>query len=202
VPFSLLHDYVRHLSITLATRIYTRTGDSGETGLFGGQRVSKDDPRVEAYGAVDELNSVVGVAVTHSVEPDLTSILQRIQNDLFALGADLATPPEAGETHGRATVTRVTAEKAAALEPVIDRLESEVPALNQFILPGGTPLGAHLHLARAVCRRAERRCVTLAGTDAVNPEVVRYLNRLSDLLFVMARVANFRQGAPDVAWTG
>jgi cob(I)alamin adenosyltransferase len=186
----------------LATRIYTRTGDSGETGLFGGQRVSKDAPRVEAYGAVDELNSVIGVAVTHCNEPDLSTVLQRVQNDLFSLGADLATPAEAGEQHGRATVTRVTPEKSSALEPVIDRLDSEIPSLSQFILPGGTALGAHLHLARAVCRRAERRCVMLSGLEEINPEVVRYLNRLSDLLFVMARVANFRQGEPDVAWHG
>jgi cob(I)alamin adenosyltransferase len=184
----------------LATRIYTRTGDAGETGLFGGQRVSKDDPRVEAYGTVDELNCVLGVTVALCGEPDLEHALHRIQNDLFALGADLATPSGAGESHGKVTVSRIGPEKSAVLEGIIDRLDSEIATLSQFILPGGTALGANLHLSRAVCRRAERRCVELGRAEVVNPEVVRYLNRLSDLLFVMARVANFRQGEPDVAW--
>ncbi len=181
-------------------RIYTRTGDSGDTGLFGGQRVRKDDLRVEAYGAVDELNTVLGVAVAEIADADMASLARRIQHELFALGADLATPADAGETHGCATVTRISSEQVTALEAEIDRLESELPPLRQFILPGGARSAAYLHHARAVCRRAERRCVALADAKEINPEALRYLNRLSDLLFVMARAANARAGMEDVPW--
>jgi cob(I)alamin adenosyltransferase len=184
----------------MSTRIYTRTGDTGDTGLFGGQRVGKDDLRVEAYGTVDELNAVLGVALTQSQDSDLARLLTHLQNDLFALGADLATPETAGEKHGKTTIERVGEDKATALEGEIDRLEAELTPLRQFILPGGTPLAAYLHLARTVCRRAERRCVRVSHSETLNPEIIRYLNRLSDLLFVMARAANARQGAGDVAW--
>jgi cob(I)alamin adenosyltransferase len=184
----------------MSTRIYTRSGDSGDTGLFGGQRVRKDDVRVEAYGTVDELNALLGVAVSVSQDPDLARLLTHIQHDLFSLGADLATPESAGEKHGRAVVSRVDDGAATRLEHEIDRLESELAPLNRFILPGGSPLAAQLHLARTVCRRAERRCVRVLDSETVNPNIVRYLNRLSDLLFVMARAANARAGVQDIPW--
>ncbi|MBX6377189.1 MAG: cob(I)yrinic acid a,c-diamide adenosyltransferase [Clostridia bacterium] len=182
-------------------RIYTRTGDSGETGLWGGRRVGKDDARVEAYGAVDELNAAIGWARTQGPDPDLDAVLARIQGELFAIGADLAAPRGPGEPPP-AAVRVVAAAHVAALEADIDRLDGALPPLNRFILPGGTPLAAALHLCRTVCRRAERRAVALARLEAVNPEVVRYLNRLSDLLFVLARAANHRAGQADVTWEG
>jgi len=184
----------------MPARIYTRTGDAGDTGLFGGQRVDKDDPRVEAYGTVDELNSLLGVARAYAEDAAFERLLARLQSDLFSLGADLATPEEAGEKHGRITILRIGPERVAALEAEIDRLEAGLEPLTRFILPGGAPLAAYLHLARCVCRRAERRCVTLARARSVNPEIIRYLNRLSDLLFVLARAANQRLGAADVVW--
>ncbi len=188
----------------MSVRIYTKTGDEGDTGLFGGQRVRKDDLRVEAYGTVDELNAVLGEARARGMgeDSDLDETLSRFQHDLFNVGADLATPRAEDETKGRVHVTRVTSERTARLETLIDRYEAELPPLTRFILPGGHALAAALHLARVVCRRAERRCVTLADVDptAINPEVLRYLNRLSDLLFVLARVANHRRGVADVIW--
>jgi cob(I)alamin adenosyltransferase len=171
--------------------IYTGGGDRGETGLFGGGRVSKDDLRVEAYGAVDELNASLGLART-------TGLLARIQDDLFVLGADLATPPDATVRADR--IVRLKAGAAKALEPEIDRLEAALPPLRTFILPGGSPAGAALHLARTVCRRAERRVVTLARKSGVSAETIVYLNRLSDLLFVMARSANAQAGVPEAPW--
>ena len=177
-------------------RIYTRTGDTGETGLIGGQRVPNDDPRVEAYGTVDELNAVLGVARCYLAElPDLDALLERFQSELFDIGAELASPPE------RATQFQSLEERhIAAIEEAIDRLEEELPPLRQFILPGGTPASAYLHLARTVCRRAERRVVHLSRVSTVNAAIIKYLNRLSDLLFVMARVANHRAGVEDVKW--
>ena len=182
------------------TKIYTRTGDTGETGLFGGQRVSKDDLRVAASGEVDELNSAIGLALVHLSELDLRELLRKLQNQLFSVGADLATPGFADETRGRVTVHRIGPEWASEMEPHIDMLEGELPPLTQFILPGGTPAGAHLHLARAVCRRAERSVVALSAAGSVNPEIIRYLNRLSDFLFTMARAANMRAGVIDSYW--
>ncbi len=180
-------------------KIYTRTGDNGETGLFGGQRVQKTHPRVEAYGAVDELNACLGLAVATCPEADLAAHIGQIQARLFDLGADLATPPmgEAG-----AWVTRVPDQWAADLEAAIDAMEAELAPLRSFILPGGTPASAALHLARTVCRRAERR-VLAAGEagEAVSGAVAVYLNRLSDWLFVAARLANARAGVPDQPWT-
>lgn len=187
-------------------RIYTKTGDLGETGLFGGERVYKNDIRVDAYGSVDELNAVLGVAVASQSEPEIDALLLAIQHDLFMLGSDLATPETEELQRGRVTIQRVPSEKVEALEVWIDQFEAELPPLTRFILPGGTLLSAQLHMARTVCRRAERMCVTLmrsleeAGITALNPEIVRYLNRLSDLLFVLARVANYRQGREDVPW--
>jgi len=189
----------------MAARIYTRSGDNGDTGLFGGRRVSKDDLRVEAYGTVDELNASLGVARALGPDPEMDSLLGRIQNHLLQVGSDLATPSNGPETSGQITITRLSGSLAGALESVIDRFESELPALSQFILPGGHSLAAALHLSRTICRRAERRCVALARStesgDAANPEVIRYLNRLSDLLFVLARSANQRNGVPDVNWS-
>jgi cob(I)alamin adenosyltransferase len=184
----------------MPARIYTRSGDGGDTGLFGGQRVSKDDPRVAAYGDVDELNSALGLARAHCDDADISALLERIQNRIFTVGADLATPEAAGETHDKSTVTRLNRAPAVELEGEIDRLESELQPLTRFILPGGSRLASYLHLARTVCRRAERKCVGLGHAESVNPEIVIHLNRLSDLLFVMARVANARAGVPDVQW--
>jgi cob(I)alamin adenosyltransferase len=179
--------------------IYTGGGDRGETGLFGGGRVRKDDLRVEAYGAVDELNASLGMAATLPLPGELAALLRRIQDELFVLGADLATPPDATARADR--VVRLKAGAAKALEPEIDRLEAQLPPLRTFILPGGSPAGAALHLARTVCRRAERRVVTLAQGGEVSPEAIVYLNRLSDLLFVMARSANAGARAAETPWS-
>jgi len=178
-------------------KIYTKTGDTGETGLFDGTRVSKADARVEAYGAVDELNAWLGVIRSHQPGVDIEALLQDIQRDLFALGAVLADP-----THRiapRVHKATVDADDVTRLEQAIDRLEATLPKLRRFILPGGSPAGARLHLARTICRRAERRIVAL-GQEAVDPIVITYVNRLSDLLFVMARAANHQAGAPETEW--
>jgi cob(I)alamin adenosyltransferase len=177
---------------------YTGGGDRGETGLFGGGRVRKDDVRVEAYGAVDELNACLGLVRTKGLPEDLDSLVVRLQNDLFVLGADLATPPDSTARGDR--VVRLKDGAARGLEPEIDRLDAALPPLKTFLLPGGSPAGAALHLARTVCRRAERRVVTLARSGAVSEEVLVYLNRLSDLLFVMARSANARLGIAEAPW--
>lgn len=181
-------------------RIYTRTGDQGETGLFGGQRVAKNHPRVSAYGEVDELNAHLGACVAQCEDPAFRTDLELLQHELFILGGDLATPPEEGSNVGSRRVPRVSEGMAAALESLIDRYESELPALTAFILPGGTALGAALHVARTVCRRAERAVIVAAGRESINPECVVYLNRLSDLLFTMARAANRRAGAAETPW--
>ena len=180
---------------TAAPRIYTRGGDTGETGLIGGQRVPKDDLRVEAYGAVDELNAHLGVARTVVRDRDLEDVFDRLQNRLFDLGAELATPKVAQKT-----ASAITAAEVKVLEGVIDLYQETLPQLREFILPVGNGLAAGLHVARTVGRRAERRVVTLHRKEPVNPEVLRYLNRLSDLLFVLARVANARSMLPDVTW--
>lgn len=182
-------------------RIYTRTGDGGETGLYGGQRVSKGHPRVCACGEVDELNAVLGLCVATAPGGEWRTLLEGLQAELFTVGADLATPAEsrAGTAVAR-PVPRVTEGMCAALEALIDRYEEVAPPLTSFILPGGTPLAAHLHLARAVCRRAERSVVTAGGREALNPELIVYLNRLADLLFVLARVANHEAGQPETPW--
>lgn len=177
-------------------KIYTKTGDQGETGLFAGGRVSKDDTRVEAYGCVDELNAVIGLVRAAPPDAELDGCLRRIAGELFALGADLATPLEAKASW----VVRIDEPMIAALEAEIDRFETELEPLRHFILPGGSPAGATLHLARTVCRRAERRAVSLAHAIAINDAALRYLNRLSDWLFVAARLANQRAGRPEEPW--
>jgi len=178
-------------------KIYTKTGDEGETSLFGRSRVSKADARVDAYGEVDELNACLGAARTALGDGDLAGIIETIQPELFAIGARLADP--AARIAERVTKAAVTAGGIERLEQAIDRLEEELPPLRRFILPGGSEGGARLHVARTVCRRAERRVVGL-GAGAVDPVIVVYLNRLSDLLFVMARAANHRAGAPEIEW--
>lgn len=178
-------------------KIYTKTGDDGETGLFGGPRVAKDAPRIEAYGAVDELNAVVGVVRAESLPGEIDTLLAQIQHDLFSVGAELATPDPV--KHGTRVIGPTHYEK---LERAIDRFEESLPPLRNFILPGGTSGAALLHLARTVCRRAERRLITLRSRsdDPVSGELVIYLNRLSDLLFVLARAVNQAKGCDDVAW--
>ena len=178
-------------------KIYTRTGDTGETSLFDNTRVSKSDPRVDAYGEVDELNACLGAARAAGLDPDIADALQSIQKDLFALGARLADP--SSRIADRVTKAAVTVADVERLEQTIDRLETEVPPLRRFIVPGGSLAGALLHLARTVCRRAERRVIGL-GANSVEPILVVYLNRLSDLLFVMARTVNHRSGMPEVEW--
>lgn len=180
-------------------RIYTRTGDTGQTGLFGGGRVSKADPRVEAYGAVDELNSVLGLVRARLAAGPLSDFLAGVQGRLFEVGAELATERRE-DPKLAAHVPEVTASHVTELEGWIDRLEAELPALRGFVLPGGSEAGALLHVARTVCRRAERRVVALAERAAVNPEILRYLNRLGDFLFVAARWVNHRAGTPEPVW--
>lgn len=177
-------------------KIYTRTGDSGETSLFDGTRVSKADPRVDAYGDVDELNAWLGVARAAGVPADLDEALVHIQRDLFALGAMLADPRH--KIADRVTKATLGDADVSRLETVIDRAEDSIPPLRHFILPGGTPAGAALHVSRTVCRRAERHIVSLVPPpDAL---AIRYINRLSDLLFVLARAVNDRAGVPETQW--
>jgi cob(I)alamin adenosyltransferase len=178
-------------------RIYTRTGDTGETSLFDQSRVSKADPRVDAYGEVDELNACLGAARAAGLDADLGGLLDTIQRDLFAIGSRLADP--SSRIAPRMTKVGLGDDEVARLEQAIDTIEAGLPPLRRFILPGGTLAGALLHVARTVCRRAERRAVGL-GTEAVDPQIVVYLNRLSDLLFVLARAANHRAGQPDTEW--
>ncbi|MBX5476677.1 MAG: cob(I)yrinic acid a,c-diamide adenosyltransferase [Clostridia bacterium] len=185
------------------TKIYTRTGDDGTTSLFGGRRVPKTAARVQAYGTLDELNAALGVCRAElSSLPgdtrDLEAQLETVQEELFAIGAELASP----SGRERLAVPPVEQDAVDRLERWIDRHEEEAGALTTFILPGGSRAGAALHLARTVCRRAEREVVALSAEASVAPEALRYLNRLSDLLFSMARVANRRAGVPDIPWRG
>ena len=185
-------------------RVYTRRGDQGETSLAGGQRVPKDSPRIEAYGTVDELNSFLGaarvtarqLAVTEARLSPLAAILLRVQHELFNLGSILATLPE--NVHPQQA--RVTDADVAQLESEIDRMNSELPPLGSFVLPGGDRLNAELHICRTICRRAERATVALGRVESVPPEAVRYLNRLSDALFVFGRWASHVTGAPETLW--
>jgi len=185
--------------MVVLNRIYTRTGDAGRTRLATGEPVSKSDMRVEAYGAVDETNACLGLTRLHTAgDLEFDAMLGRIQNELFDLGADLATPPKLDEAEGQAL--RLIDSQVERLEAEIDAMNSEMPGLTSFILPGGSAAAANLHLARTVCRRAEREAVRLAESGAaVNPAALRYLNRLSDLLFVAARFANGR-GTSEVLW--
>ena len=178
-------------------KIYTRTGDSGDTGLFDGTRVAKSDPRVAAYGDVDELNAWLGLVRAGALDDQIASIVEHIQRDLFAVGARLADPRH--RIAERVTKAAVTAEDITRLETWIDLLESELPPLRRFILAGGCPAGASLHVARTICRRAERAMVAL-GAEAFEPDLLIYVNRLSDLLFVMARAVNRRAGVTETEW--
>jgi cob(I)alamin adenosyltransferase len=178
-------------------KIYTKSGDGGETGLFGGARVKKSDARVAAYGDVDELAAALGLACAALTDRELAEVVERIQIDLFSVGAELATPHEA---RAHAALTGVDPSWAGRLEATIDRWDAELPELRRFVVPGGTPAAAALHLARATCRRAERAVVALAAEVEVDAAVLVYLNRLSDLLFVAARLANKRAGRAETLW--
>ena len=175
------------------TRIYTRAGDAGETSLGDGSRVPKTDPRIEAYGAVDELNSLLGLVLAGELPAEFRPWLEQVQNDLFDLGADLSVPLEDERER-----LRVTTEQVERLEELCDLVNERLEPLKSFILPGGTESAARLHVARSVCRRAERLAVDLAGKGSVNPTALAYLNRLSDLLFILARAAN--TGTPEPLW--
>jgi cob(I)alamin adenosyltransferase len=185
-------------------RVYTRAGDSGDTRLAGGQRIPKDHARIEAYGTVDELNSLIGVARASASEmaagegslAPLVAILLRVQHELFNLGSILATLPE--DVHPKQA--RVTEEDVAQLEREIDRMNEDLPSLRSFVLPGGCRLNAELHVCRTVCRRAERACVALSRTESIPPEAVRYLNRLGDALFVWSRWASHVTGTAETLW--
>jgi cob(I)alamin adenosyltransferase len=178
-------------------KIYTKTGDQGETSLFAGGRVSKDVARVEAYGTVDELNACLGMVCAQLANGDVLECLRRVQTELFDLGADLATPLSA---QTRKEIPRAREEQTLRLEEWIDRYSEELEPLTQFILPSGSLPGSTLHFARTVCRRAERLVVTLSREEEINAEIIRYLNRLSDLLFVLARVVNHRARMPETTW--
>ncbi len=177
-------------------KIYTRTGDAGETSLFDGTRTTKDDPRVDAYGEIDELNAWLGLVRASGLDAALDAEVVHLQRDLFALGAQLADP--ADKLAPRVTKAVIADADVTRLEHLIDHLEGELPPLRRFILAGGTPSGAAIHVARTVCRRAERRMVALS--PPVDPVLIRYVNRLSDLLFVVARVVNKRGGVPETEW--
>lgn len=178
-------------------RLSTRSGDQGETGLRGGQRLSKAHPRVQAYGEVDEVNSLLGWARAAVEAEDVRSLLQSLQEDLMRLGADLALPPGA-----QPSSFLLGPERVQALEEALERYQEEVPPLRHFVLPGGTEAAARLHIVRTACRRAERAAVALAQEEPVNPEALRYLNRLSDLLFLLALVLNHRAQAKEIPWQG
>jgi cob(I)alamin adenosyltransferase len=179
------------------SRIYTKSGDQGDTGLGDGTRVPKDHPRVAAYGSVDELNAILGLLVSHFPQATESELISSIQNDLFDVGADLCLPQSADEKPG--ACLRVRAEQAERIERAIDRLNANLAPLKSFILPGGQGAAAWCHLARTVCRRAERDVVTLSRDETINPQVIIYLNRLSDLLFVLARIYN-NNGRDDILW--
>ncbi|HLY24803.1 MAG TPA: cob(I)yrinic acid a,c-diamide adenosyltransferase [Aggregatilineales bacterium] len=177
-------------------KIYTRTGDEGQTSLFAGGRASKDSRRLHAYGTVDELNSMIGLVLAQDVSDDVSVWLNEIQNDLFVVGSDLATPLDAEAKW----ITRVSEAEATRLEHEIDQMDEQLTELRSFILPGGTPGAAALHVARTVCRRAERWTVAVAEHEAINPAVLQYLNRLSDWLFTAARYENRMAGREETTW--
>jgi cob(I)alamin adenosyltransferase len=176
------------------TRIYTRGGDAGETSLGDGSRVSKLDPRIVAYGTVDELNAAIGVVLAVEVHPELREVLERLQNELFDLGADLSVP---AHVEGRLRIEQPLVDR---LEADCDRFNAELPELRSFVIPGGSPAAAGLHVARTICRRAEREAIAAGQSVEVNPLVVTYLNRLSDLLFILSRAANSLAGGDEPLW--
>ncbi len=178
-------------------RVYTRRGDAGETSLAGGQRIAKNGLRIEAYGTIDELNSFIGLARESASElPELGVILRRVQHELFNLGSILATLPE--DVHPKQA--RITAAESTQLEREIDRMNEGLPVLRSFVLPGGSRLNAELHICRTICRRAERTCVSLAAAETIDGEILKYLNRLSDALFVWSRWASHQLGIPETLW--
>ncbi len=179
------------------TKIYTRTGDDGTTALGSRRRVPKDDRRVQAYGEVDELNAALGVVLAHGLSPRLTPVVLTIQNELFHLGSDLCFPEE---DKVEFSIPQIEARHVDALETLIDELSAAVGPLQNFILPGGSLASAHLHVARTICRRAERQVITLAREEQIGPYVLPYLNRLSDALFVMARYENLQAGVAEPLW--
>lgn len=176
-------------------KIYTKTGDTGETSLFGGQRVPKTNTRIDAYGTVDELNSHLGLALSHGLHNDVEECVQILQDELFVLGADLATPPTK-----KTKIERISSTHINNIEKRIDEFDQQLDALEFFIHPGGSPGAANLHVARTVCRRAERACITCQFHESLNTEVIIYLNRLSDLLFVLARSENKAAGIEESKW--
>lgn len=176
-------------------KIYTKTGDKGETSLFGGQRVWKDDLRIESYGTVDELNSLIGLTLSEPCYDDIKAVLLRIQNNLFILGADLATPEDK-----KVKIDRIGENLIEESERDIDYFSVRIPELKEFILPGGTKVASLLHLCRTVCRRAERNVIKLNKVVSINQNIIVYLNRLSDLFFVMARFDNYVNGVSDIKW--
>lgn len=182
--------------IAVRVKIYTRTGDSGSTGLRGGKRISKGSTRIMAYGTVDEANSSIGAVLADGVDPDISDLLTRIQNDLFIVGSDLSSPDLSRHQD------RVTPKMVKQLDSAIDRHEQDLPPISNFILPGGSRQSALIHVARTVVRRAEAHVAALAADERINSHCLAYLNRLSDLLFVLARTANRRSDVPDVVWTG
>ena len=177
-------------------KIYTKTGDMGETALFGGRRVSKAHARIEAYGLVDQLNAQLGIVALHVDDRELSAFIQRVQSQLFDLGADLATPLDVKSDY----IVRVSADQIEKLEQEIDQMETELSPLKTFILPGGSAAAAHLHMARTICRQAERATVHLSSIEQINENALIMLNRLSDWFFVMARLANHRQQIADIPW--
>jgi len=179
-------------------KIYTKTGDKGKTSLFGGKRVWKDDLRIQSYGTVDELNSILGVAVTEIKNKELNKILSSIQHELFNLGSDLASPEYKGSKNF--SILRINEVNTKRIEGLIDKIDKKLSPLKNFILPGGLKGAALLHHARTVCRRAEREVISLSKVDMINSEIKIYLNRLSDLLFVLARFENFSSKHPDIEW--
>ncbi len=179
-------------------KIYTKTGDKGETSLFGGERVWKNNLRIECYGTVDELNAILGIALTEIKNKEIIDVLNKIQNELFVVGSDLATPKK--ETGNQPNVPRISKEHIERLEKQIDSFDSRLPELRNFILPGGSKGASTLHLGRTVCRRAERLVVHLVNEEKISEEIVVYLNRLSDLLFVLSRFENFTSKIEDICW--
>jgi cob(I)alamin adenosyltransferase len=179
-------------------KIYTKTGDKGDTSLFGGQRVPKDALRIEAYGTVDELNSQIGLVRADNSDPEIDRIMEQVQNELFELGADLATPRSVEKSQ----IKRIEPRDVSDLEKIIDTVEAHLRPLRSFVLPGGTPVAARIHFARTVCRRAERIVVRLSRNEDIGESITTYLNRLSDLLFVLARYVNHKANITEVKWRG
>ncbi len=179
-------------------KIYTKTGDKGETGLFGGERVPKNSERIDTYGTTDELNSFIGLALTEVKDEDVRFLLEKIQNQLFTVGADLAAPDT--PKNKKLNIERVPEKFIKNLEDEIDRFEERLEPLKNFILPGGSKSSAVLHICRTICRRAERKVVSLSKTDMINKNIVIYLNRLADLFFVLSRFENKVSNVPDVTW--